>query len=40
LDLLLGQLVEDDDVVDPVEELGPEDLLELAHDPVLHGRRT
>ena len=37
LDLVLaGQLVEDDHVVDPVEELGPEDLLELAHDPVLH----
>ena len=35
-DLLLGELVEDDDLVDPVEELGPEDLLELAHDPVLH----
>jgi hypothetical protein len=24
------------DVVDAVEELGPEDLLQLAHDPVLH----
>src|SRR4051794_32790102 len=36
LDLVLGELVEDDDVVDAVEELGPEDLLELAHDPRLH----
>src|SRR4051794_11600735 len=36
LDLVLLELVEDDDVVDPVEELGPEDLLELAHDPGLH----
>src|SRR5918994_1919559 len=35
-DLLLGELVEDDHLVDPVEELGPEDLLELAHDPDLH----
>src|SRR3712207_7003999 len=34
--LFRSQLVEDDHVVDPVEELGPEDLLELAHDPVLH----
>ena len=36
LDLVLRQLVEDDDLVDPVQELGAEDLLELAHDPVLH----
>ena len=36
LDLVLGQLVEDDHLVDPVQELGPEDLLQLAHDPVLH----
>src|SRR5829696_7140011 len=35
-DLLLGELVEDDHLVDPVEELGPEYLLELAHDPNLH----
>jgi hypothetical protein len=28
--------VEHDDVVDAVEELGPEDLLELAHDAALH----
>ena len=28
--------MEDDHVVDPVEELGPEGLLELAHDPGLH----
>src|SRR5207248_584412 len=36
LDLVLRQLVEDDDLVDAVEELGPEDLLQLAHDPRLH----
>src|SRR4051812_38072442 len=36
LDLLLLQLVEHDHVVDAVEELGPEDLLQLSHDPVLH----
>ena len=36
LDLFLGQLVEDDHLVDPVEELGPEDFLQVAHDPVLH----
>src|SRR4051794_22361028 len=36
LDLFLGELVEDDHVVDAVEELRPEDLLELAHDPALH----
>src|SRR4051794_28260086 len=36
LDLVLLQLVEDDDVVDSVEELGTEDLFELSHDPVLH----
>src|SRR3954463_5653988 len=36
LDLVLLQLVEDDDLVDAVEELGAEDLLELSHDPVLH----
>jgi len=35
-DLVLRELVEDDDFVDSVEQLGPEDLLELAHDPVLH----
>jgi hypothetical protein len=28
--------VEHDDVIDAVEELGPEDLLELAHDAALH----
>ena len=28
--------MEDDDLVDAVQELGAEDLLELAHDPVLH----
>mgnify|MGYP003694499409 CR=1 FL=1 len=32
----LGERVEDDDLVDPVQELGPERLLELVHDPVLH----
>src|SRR5215210_293568 len=35
-DLLLRELVEDDDLVDPVQELGPEHLLQLAHDPGLH----
>ncbi len=35
-DLGLGQLVEDDDVVDPVEELGPEVLLELVLNLRLH----
>src|ERR671922_198128 len=35
-DLLPRQLVEDDDLIDPVEQLGPEDLLQLAHDSVLH----
>ena len=35
-DLLLGQLVEDDHLVDAVEELGPEHLLQLAHDAGLH----
>ena len=35
-DLFLRQLVEDDHLVDAVEQLGPEDLLQLAHDPVLH----
>jgi effector-binding domain-containing protein len=33
-DLVLGQLVEHDDVVDAVEELGPEVLLELVVDLV------
>src|SRR5439155_7192038 len=35
-DLVLRQLVEDDHLVDPVQQLRPEDLLQLAHDPVLH----
>src|SRR2546427_12614828 len=35
-DLLPRELVEDDDFVDAVEELGPERLLQLAGDPVLH----
>ena len=35
-DLVLGQLVEDDDVVDAVEELRPEVLLELVVDLELH----
>jgi hypothetical protein len=35
-DLVLGQLVEHDDVVDAVEELRPEVLLELLVDLVLH----
>ena len=36
LDLVLLQLVEDDYVVDPIEELRAEDLLQLAHDAALH----
>ena len=28
--------MEDDNFVDPVKELGPEDLLELSHNPSLH----
>src|SRR4051794_37280274 len=36
LDLVLRELVEHQDVVDAVEELGPERLLELAHDAALH----
>src|SRR5215213_139280 len=36
LDLLLGELVEDDHLVDPVEELRSEDFFEVAHDPVFH----
>ena len=36
LDLILLQLVEDDHIVDPVEELRTEDLLQLAHDAALH----
>jgi hypothetical protein len=36
LDLLAGELVEDDDLVDPVQELRPEDLLEVTHDLLLH----
>src|SRR5579864_3171614 len=36
LDLFLVQLVEDDDLVDAVEQLGAEDLLQLAHDAALH----
>src|SRR3954453_13838161 len=36
LDLVLGELVEDDHLVDPVEELRPEDFFQVAHDPVLH----
>src|SRR5262245_6300338 len=36
LDLFLRQLVEDDHLVDAVQELRAEDLLQLAHDPVLH----
>jgi hypothetical protein len=35
-DLLLGQLREDDGVVDAVEELGPEVLLQLVVDLGLH----
>src|SRR5438477_3655244 len=35
-DLFLRQLVEDDDLVDAVEQLGPEDLLELAENAFLH----
>ena len=35
-DLVLGQLVEHDDVVDTVEELGTEVLLELVLDLGLH----
>jgi hypothetical protein len=34
--LLFGQLVEDDDVVNAVQELGPEVLLELVVDLLLH----
>src|SRR3712207_2775439 len=34
--VLALELVEDDDLVDPVEELGTEDLPELARDPALH----
>ena len=33
-DLLLFQLVEDDDVIDAVEELGPEGLFQRFHQPV------
>ena len=36
LDLVAGQLVEDDDLVDAVQELGPEEPLELADDARLH----
>ena len=36
LDLLALQLVEHDDLVDAIEELGPEDALELARDARLH----
>ena len=35
-DLRALELVEDDDLVDAVQELRPEDLLELRHDPLLH----
>ena len=35
-DLFAGQLVEDDDFVDAVQELGPEQALELAGDARLH----
>ena len=35
-DLDLLELVEDDDLVDAVQELGPEHLLELRHDALLH----
>ena len=35
-DLALLELVEHDDLVDPVEQLGPEDALELAHHARLH----
>src|SRR5215211_3243236 len=34
--VLALELVEDDDLVDPVEELGAEDLAQLARDPALH----
>src|SRR5215216_1109697 len=34
--VLALELVEDDDLVDPVEKLGPKDLPELARDPALH----
>jgi hypothetical protein len=36
LDLVLGQLVEDDHLVDAVQQLGAEHLLQLAHDAGLH----
>src|SRR5215207_213898 len=35
-DLVARELVEDDHLVDPVEQLRAEDLAQLAHDPVLH----
>src|SRR6478735_9300868 len=35
-DLFLGELREDDDLVDPVQELGTEDLLQVAHHARLH----
>src|ERR671915_449579 len=34
--VLALELVEDDDLVDPVEQLGTEDLAQLARDPALH----
>ena len=34
--VLALELVEDDDLVDPVQELGTEDLTQLARDPALH----
>src|SRR5829696_1054731 len=34
--VLALELVEDDDLVDPVEQLGAEDLAQLARDPALH----
>src|SRR5215216_6678013 len=34
--VLALELVEDDDLVDPVEELGSEDLAQLARDPAFH----
>src|SRR5215210_1025554 len=34
--VLALELVEDDDLVDPVEELGTEDLAQFARDPALH----
>ena len=35
-DLRPGQLVEHNDLIDTIEELGPEDTFELSHDTSLH----